>query len=231
MNDEVETPSEPIDRALDGEDEVRVLLINRRDVVRRGLRAVIEDSDDVVVVGDAPRLDDTGRMIDRTELDVAILDATEPTARIVNTVDTIRRAQANVPVLVHGRTDAEEAKRIAWAAGADGYLLDDARETDVLQLVRQIARGDGSHGLQAVPTAAAAADEPGVSDLTLRERQVLRFIAAGMTNRQIGLRLGLAEKTIKNYVSGLLAKLHLESRTQAAVYRVIHDESTRSGPL
>ncbi|MDD7944571.1 response regulator transcription factor [Microbacterium sp. NE2HP2] len=231
MNDEVETQPESIDEDLDAEDEVRVLLINRRDVVRRGLRAVIEDSDDVVVVGDAARLDDTGRMIDRTELDVAILDATEPTARIVDTVDTIRRVQANVPVLVHGRTDAEEAKRIAWAAGADGYLLDDARGKDVLQLVRRIARGDGSHGLQAVPTAVVPADEPGVSDLTLRERQVLRLIAAGMTNRQIGLRLGLAEKTIKNYVSGLLAKLHLESRTQAAVYRVIHDESTHSGPL
>lgn len=217
------------EEAMDTGDEVKVFLINRRDVVRRGLRAVIEDSEDLVVVGEVAGLDEAGRMIGLTDPDVAILDATEPPERIVNAVDRIRRAQADVPVLVHGRSDAEEAKRVAWAAGADGYLLDDADEQDVLGLVRRIARGGNPHTLQAVSAAGAPPSGPAAPDLTLRERQVLRFIAAGMTNRQIGNRLGLAEKTIKNYVSGLLAKLHLKSRTQAAVYRITHDDAAPGG--
>ncbi len=229
MKDETALPFDPADDVAAVEEEVRVLLVNRRDVVRRGLRAVIEDAGDLVVVGEMARLDEAWPMTDRADPDVAILDATEPPEQIVSAVDKIRRVQIDVPLLVHGRTDAEEAKRVAWAVGADGYLLDDADAQDVLQLVRRIARGGDVHSLQAVHGAGLPANQPSTVDLTLRERQVLRFIAAGMTNRQIGNRLGLAEKTIKNYVSGLLAKLHLESRTQAAVYRMTHDDVTRGG--
>jgi DNA-binding NarL/FixJ family response regulator len=229
MKDETALPFGPAGDAAAVEEEVRVLLVNRRDVVRRGLRAVIEDADDLVVVAEMARLDEAWPMIDRTDPDVAILDATEPPEQIVSAVDMIRRVQINVPLLVHGRTDAEEAKRVAWAVGADGYLLEDADARDVLQLVRRIARGGDVHSLQAVHGGGLPRNRPSTVDLTLRERQVLRFIAAGMTNRQIGNRLGLAEKTIKNYVSGLLAKLHLESRTQAAVYRMMHDDVTRGG--
>jgi DNA-binding NarL/FixJ family response regulator len=142
MKDEAALPFGPADDAAAVEEEVRVLLVNRRDVVRRGLRAVIEDADDLVVVAEMARLDEAWPMIDRTDPDVAILDATEPPEQIVSAVDMIRRVQINVPLLVNGRTDAEEAKRVAWAVGADGYLLDDADAQDVLQLVRRIARAE-----------------------------------------------------------------------------------------
>ena len=204
------------------EDDVKVFLLNRRDIVRRGLHAVIEDSDDLVIVGEA-----TGDEPDLeavTDADIAIVDAASP-ADAVELVQTLHDDHGDVPTLILDHADAERARQTAIAAGADGYLPDDARETDVRDVIRRTAHGEteaapavdggspGRHGEDVIP------------DLTYRERQILRLIARGMTNRQIGDRLGLAEKTVKNYISTLLAKLHLERRTQAAIYQITHQDS------
>jgi DNA-binding NarL/FixJ family response regulator len=118
--------------------------------------------------------------------------------------------------------DDDEASRSAVLAGASGYVLKDIRARGLVEGVRKVAAGGtllSAHVSERVAEAFASPriDEPA---LTLRERQVLDLITEGLTNRQIGERLGLAEKTVKNYVSGLLAKLGMERRTQAAVYRL-----------
>ena len=118
--------------------------------------------------------------------------------------------------------DDDEASYSAVLAGASGYVLKDIRGQNLLDGIRRVAKGESllTRGISqrvvaSIETATSADDAP---ELTLRERQVLQLIAEGLTNRQIGERLELAEKTVKNYVSGLLAKLGMERRTQAAVY-------------
>jgi two-component system response regulator DevR len=117
--------------------------------------------------------------------------------------------------------DDDEASRSAVFAGASGYVLKDIRGQKLVESIRRI--GAGEMLLRAEVTRQVVADltrpnTPSMPELSLRERQVLDLIAEGLTNRQIGERLELAEKTVKNYVSGLLAKLGMERRTQAAVF-------------
>mgnify|MGYP001055037185 CR=1 FL=1 len=126
--------------------------------------------------------------------------------------------------------DDDEALRSAALAGASGYVLKDIRSAALVDAIRASAAGRTVQSAQALRTAAQAAAAPVTgsapaspdADLTYRERQVLDLIADGLTNREIGERLGLAEKTVKNYVSGLLAKLGMVRRTQAAVYGAEH---------
>jgi len=132
----------------------------------------------------------------------------------------IRSAHPEVQCLMLTAYDDDEASYTAVLAGAAGYVLKDIRGTGLLDSIRKVAAGqvlvDPSVSKRVVVHATES--RSGDAELSLRERQVLELIAEGLTNRQIADRLELAEKTVKNYVSGLLAKLGMERRTQAAVY-------------
>jgi two-component system response regulator DevR len=135
----------------------------------------------------------------------------------------VRSAHPDVACLILTAYDDDDALRSAVLAGASGYVLKDIRSRALIDAVRRVAAG-GTIQSAAVLRRAATALQPDAHDvapgpeLSMRESQVLGLIAEGLTNREIGARLGLAEKTVKNYVSGLLAKLGMERRTQAAVY-------------
>lgn len=199
----------------------RVFLVDDHEIVRRGVADLINAEADLTVVGEASTVKQALSRIAATTPDVAVLDVRLPDGSGIDLCRDIRSAYPEVACLMLTAYDDDEASYTAVLAGAAGYVLKDIRGQGLLESIRRVAGGetlvDPSVTKRVVERATTGPDA--AADLSLRERQVLDQIAAGLTNRQIAEHLGLAEKTVKNYVSGLLAKLGMERRTQAAVYR------------
>jgi two-component system, NarL family, response regulator DevR len=199
----------------------RVFLVDDHEIVRRGVADLINAEADLTVVGEASTVKQALSRIAATTPDVAVLDVRLPDGSGIDLCRDIRSAHPDVACLMLTAYDDDEASYTAVLAGAAGYVLKDIRGQGLLESIRRVAGGeilvDPAVTKRVVERATTGTDA--AADLSLRERQVLDQIAAGLTNRQIAEHLGLAEKTVKNYVSGLLAKLGMERRTQAAVYR------------
>jgi len=199
---------------------IRVFLVDDHEIVRRGVADLIDAEADLQVVGEASTARQAMGRIEATSPDVAVLDVRLPDGSGIDLCRAIRSAHPEIHCLMLTAYDDDEASYTAVLAGASGYVLKDIKGQGLIGSIRQVAAGrnlmDRAVTRRVVETATQA-QGPAV-ELSLRERQVLDLIAEGFTNRQIGERLDLAEKTVKNYVSGLLAKLGMERRTQAAVY-------------
>ncbi|MFE1644285.1 response regulator [Microbacterium sp. P01] len=204
---------------------IRVFLVDDHEIVRRGIAQLIGSEADLIVVGEAGTVCEAARRIEATIPDVAVLDVRLPDGNGVNLCRDIRSAHPEVACLILTAYDDDDALRLAILAGASGYVLKNIRSGALISAIRRAAAGGTVQSLDVLRRGATAirpvalyADKPVQSDLSLRENQVLELITGGLTNREIGDRLGLAEKTVKNYVSALLSKLGMERRTQAAVY-------------
>jgi DNA-binding NarL/FixJ family response regulator len=199
----------------------RVFLVDDHEIVREGIAAVINAQPDLEVVGEASNARQARARVDATLPDVVVLDVRLPDGSGIDVCRDIRSAHPGVHVLILTAYDDDEASYAAVLAGAAGYVLKDIRGQKLIESIRIVATGKSlvdpavSRKVFSSLEQTAAATAP---NLTLRERQVLDLIAAGMTNRQIGEKLELAEKTVKNYVSSLLDKLGMQRRTQAAVF-------------
>jgi two-component system, NarL family, response regulator DevR len=202
---------------------IRVFLLDDHEIVRRGLTDLLEAEAGITVVGEAGTAAEALHRIPAARPDVAVLDARLPDGSGIDVCRDIRSSMPQVRCLILTSYDDNDAVFAAVMAGAAGYLLKQIRGTNLVDAIRQVA--DGKSLLDPAVTERllnrlrdGAPQEPRLASLTNREREILALIADGLTNRQIGERLFLAEKTVKNYVSGLLAKLGMQRRTQAAVY-------------
>ena len=203
-------------------EKIRVYLLDDHDVVREGLRFLLESTDDIEVVGESASAVDAAARIPSLRPHVAILDARLPDGSGIEVCRTVRAIDPTIQALVLTSYDDDEALFAAIMAGAAGYVLPEIRSADLVEAVRQVAAGKSlidpsltAKVLERVRSGPKVAPE--LADLTEQELAILGHIAEGLTNRQIGERMFLAEKTVKNYVSAVLAKLGLERRTQAAV--------------
>ena len=203
----------------------KVFIVDDHEVVRRGLIDLINAEDDLDVVGDAGNVHDALQNIVELQPHIAVLDVRLPDGSGIELCREVRSIAPNVHTLMLTSYADDEALLGAILAGASGYALKDIKGADLLNTIRIIARGDStldSHAAERVRArlrkAGSAAAE--LDDLTDQERRVIELIGEGLTNRQIAERMSLAEKTVKNYVSSLLAKLGLERRTQAAALAV-----------
>lgn len=199
---------------------IQVFLVDDHEIVRRGLVQLLETAPGISVAGEAGTAREALRRIAATAPDVAVLDVRLPDSSGIDLCRTVRSRHPEVACLMLTAYDDDEALRTAALAGASGYVLKEVRGASLVDAIRTVATGgmlQTHEKLRRAATAPAAGNGP-TPDLGYRERQVLDLIAEGLTNRQIGERLGIAEKTVKNYVSGLLAKLGMARRTQAAVY-------------
>ncbi|HEX6343317.1 response regulator transcription factor [Umezawaea sp.] len=201
---------------------VRVLLVDDHEVVRRGLREMLDDEDDIQVVAEAGGVAEAVARASFAMPDVAVVDVQLPDGNGVELCKRLRALPDGPRCLVLTAFDDEEALVGAIMAGASGYLLKQVRGQDLVTAVREVAAG---RSLLDPVTTARVLDrmrrpaEPDVlASLTDQERRVLDLIGEGMTNRQIAERLFVAEKTVKNYVTSVLAKLGMERRTQAAAW-------------
>jgi two-component system, NarL family, response regulator DevR len=212
------SPAEVLEDAV----PVRVFLLDDHELVRRGLRDLAERSG-LEVVGEAGTAAEGRVRILALRPQVAILDGRLPDGSGIDVCRDVRSADPSIQCLILTSYDDDEALFAAIMAGAAGYVLKQVRGNELVDGVRRVAAGQSLLDpavTQRVLTRLreGPATDPRLAGLTEQERKVLDLIAEGLTNRQIGTRMFLAEKTVKNYVSRLLAKLGLESRTQAAIF-------------
>ncbi len=200
---------------------VRVFLVDDHEVVRRGVADLLGAEPDVEVVGEAGTAAEALARVPALAPDVVVLDVRLPDGDGVSVCRDLR-ATMDVACLMLTSFDDDEALFDAILAGAAGYVLKQVRGTDLIHAIRTVAAGGSMldpHAAERVMARmrAQAKHEDPLAALTAQEQRILALIGQGMTNRQIGAELFLAEKTVKNYVSSLLAKLGLERRTQVAV--------------
>ena len=206
---------------------IRVYLLDDHEVVRRGIKDLLEGEGDIVVVGESGLAQEAARRIPALRPDVAILDGRLPDGTGIDVCREIRSQDPSINALILTSYDDDDALFSAIMAGASGYVLKQIRGTDLVDTVRRVAAGQSM--LDPAVTAqvldrlrSGPKSDPALDQLTSQELKILELIAQGMTNRQIAGSLFLAEKTVKNYVSSMLAKLNLESRTQAAIFANKH---------
>ncbi|MGW6930271.1 response regulator [Lentzea sp. NPDC054927] len=195
---------------------VRVLLVDDHEVVRRGLREMLDDETDISVIAEAGSVDEAMTRAQKTPPDVAVVDVQLPDGSGVDLCRSLR--DLGIRCLVLTAFDDEEALVGAIMAGASGYLLKQVRGQDVVTAVREVAAGRSLLDPATTSRVLERMRNPAPVGLTDQEQRVLELIGEGLTNRQIGERLFLAEKTVKNYVTSVLSKLGMERRTQAAAW-------------
>jgi two-component system response regulator DevR len=201
---------------------IRVFLLDDHEVVRRGLHELLEAEGDIEVVGESSSAQEAVRRVPALRPDVAILDARLPDGNGIDVCRDIRSVDPSIKGLILTSYEDDEALFAAIMAGASGYVLKQIRGTDLVDAVRRVASGqsllDPAVTQRVLERIRHGVEEPHeLKSLTEQERRILAYVAEGLTNREIAGKMFLAEKTVKNYVSSLLAKLGLERRTQAAV--------------
>jgi DNA-binding NarL/FixJ family response regulator len=200
----------------------RVFLLDDHEVVRRGVRELIEAEADMVVVGEAGTAEEAIGRIPATSPNVAVLDVRLPDGDGIEVCRDIRSKHPEINCIMLTSFADDEAVYAAVMAGAAGYVLKQVRGSDLIDGIRRVAAGesllDPSVTTRLLDRIRHQGDDDELSGLSDQERKILDLIAEGLTNRQIGERMYLAEKTVKNYVSNLLSKLGMSRRTEAAVY-------------
>jgi DNA-binding NarL/FixJ family response regulator len=215
--------------------KIKVFLLDDHEVVRLGLRQLLESEPDIEVVGEASTAAQAIVRVPALKPDVAVLDVRLPDGDGITVCREIRSTMEQPPAcLMLTSFSDDEALFTAIMAGAAGYLLKQVSGTDLIGAVRRLAAGESlldpamtTAVLERLRHPADEEDDPRYKSLTEQERRILDLIAEGKTNRQVARSMFLAEKTVKNYVSGLLRKLDMERRTEAAVYAV---ERTKRRP-
>lgn len=202
--------------------KLRVFLLDDHDIVRRGVSALLESEGDVEVVGEANCVADAGRLIPTLLPDVAVLDARLPDGSGIELCAELRSTAPTVRSLILTSYDDEEAIVTAIRAGAAGYVLKEVQGDSLLSAVRTVGSGqsliDPAMARRVIHWIEQSTQGPEeLAGLTDQQLRILELLAEGCTNREIGLRLYLAEKTVKNHVTRILATLGVQRRTQAAL--------------
>jgi len=203
---------------------IRVLIADDHPLVRQGLRSYLDTIDDIEVVGEAA--DGNGAVALATDLspDVVMMDLAMPNVDGIEATRRITEANAGVRIIALTSFATDDKVFPAIQAGAAGYLLKETDPSELAEAIRKVHRGEPilhpSVAARLMRQVAAASPQPHRTDLTARELEVLRLIAAGRSNKEIARDLSVAEKTVKTHVSNVLSKLGVADRTQAAVYAV-----------
>ncbi|MDQ2797568.1 MAG: response regulator transcription factor [Actinomycetota bacterium] len=202
---------------------LRIFLLDDHEVVRRGIAELLTAVSGFEIVGEAGTVEQALSRIPAVRPDVAILDARLPDGSGIDVCREIRSRLPDTHCLILTSYDDEDAVLASVLAGASGYVLKEVRGSAIVDSVRRVAAGQSLIAPEVISQVMdrlrnGTAADARLASLTDREREVLDLIAEGLTNRQIAERLFLAEKTVKNYVSSLLAKLSMQRRTQAAVF-------------
>jgi len=204
---------------------ITVFLLDDHEVIRRGVHEMLSAEPDIEVIGETDSAADAVERIPEASPDVAVLDVRLPDGSGIEVCRELRSRDQNIACLILTSFSDEEALVHAVLSGASGYVLKGIRGKELQTAVRDVAAGkvllapsDARRVVERLRAGHARRSDDRLAGLTGQERRILDLIAEGLTNRAIGNDLNLAEKTVKNYVSQLLAKLGMERRTQAAAY-------------
>jgi DNA-binding NarL/FixJ family response regulator len=197
---------------------VRIVIVDDHAIFREGLRAVLDGRDDIRVVGDHGDAASALSAVAVERPDLVLMDLHLPGMNGIDAIGVLAREHAGVRILVLSMLDDRPSVLAALAAGADGYVTKSAPLDEILAAIQAAARGQLVMGSDVAPHVRAAGAPSDDSDgLTLRERQLLALLADGATTERMAARLGIAEKTVRNYLSGLYLKLGVDDRTTAAL--------------
>jgi NarL family two-component system response regulator LiaR len=216
---------------------IRVLIADDHSLVREGLRALISSEPGIEVVGEAADGEEAMRQVRSLQPDVILLDLVMPRKGGIEAIREITRENPQARILVLTSFADDDKVFSAIKAGALGYLLKDSSPQELLQAIRHVYQGESSLdptiALKLIREFKRPSELPSTSDstveraLTEREMQVLSLVAQGLTNQEIAESLGIGERTVRTHVGNILAKLHLANRTQAALYIVQKQWSSR----
>ena len=201
---------------------LRVFLLDDHEVVRRGIRELLDSEDDIEVVGEAGTAEEALARIPPTRPEVAVLDVRLPDGDGVEVCREIRSRHPEIQCLMLTSFADDDALFSSIMAGASGYVLKQVKGTDLIDAIRRVGAGesllDPAVTRRVLERLRTKPEEDELAGLTDQERKILELIADGLTNRQIAEQIFLAEKTVKNYVSNILAKLGMSRRSEAAAY-------------
>ncbi len=214
---------------MDRAEKIKVLIVDDHQVVRQGLRTFLELVDDIAMIGEAEDGQRAVEMVRLLQPDVVLMDLVMPLMDGITATEQIHAL--GLPAKVIALTSFSEDDMVfpAIQAGAASYLLKDVSPDDLVDAIRAVHHGEARlHPdiarklMQQVSQMRAAPQESSIDELTPREREVIRLVALGRSNREIAQELFISEKTVKTHISHLLGKLHLEHRTQLAIYAIKH---------
>jgi two-component system response regulator DevR len=197
---------------MTGARQVRIVLVDDHELVRSGMKVLLEREEDLIVVGEAGTAQEAIQRVEDTRPDLVLLDVRLPDRSGISVCQEVRTRFSDTKVLILTAYADEVALASAILAGASGFVLKNVRSTEIVDDIRQVIHGD-----RVVPHRSSSDDSP-LSALSPQERLVARHVAEGLANRQIADRMGLAEKTVKNYVSNVLTKLGVARRSEAAAF-------------
>jgi DNA-binding NarL/FixJ family response regulator len=216
---------------------IRVFLVDDHEIVRRGIRDLLESSGDISVVAEAGGVTEAEVGFVPGSIDVAVLDVRLPDGNGVELCRTLRDKDASVRCLMLTSFADDEALDASVLAGAQGYVLKDVRGSDLISSVRRVASGANLHDPDVIAAVRArirerSNDQTRLGALSPQEHRILELLSEGLSNREIAEQMFLAEKTVKNYVSNLLAKLGFQRRTEAALFaqRTLPPRTEGQGP-
>jgi len=201
---------------------IRLLLVDDHEIVRRGLRELLESNEDLQVVAEAGSLAQAEE-IDLDLIDVAVLDVRLPDGSGVDLCRTLREQRPDLACLMLTSFADNEAMNASVLAGARGYVLKNVRGDDLISAIRRVAQGEMLLSDDQIARARERlrrqiSEDMRLESLSAQERRILELLSEGLSNREIAAEMFLAEKTVKNYVSNLLAKLGFQRRTEAALF-------------
>jgi DNA-binding NarL/FixJ family response regulator len=201
---------------------IRLLLVDDHEIVRRGIRELLETNEDLIVVAQAGSLEEA-MAVDLDEIDVAVLDVRLPDGSGVDLCRTLRETRNDLACLMLTSFPDNEAISASVLAGAKGYVLKNVRGEDLVNAIRRVANGEMLLTNDQVERARERlrrqiAEDIRLQSLSGQEQRILELLSEGLSNREIAAEMFLAEKTVKNYVSNLLAKLGFQRRTEAALF-------------
>jgi len=213
---------------------VRVLVVDDHEVVRKGIRNLLAATDDLLVSAEAATMREAIDQVERSEPDVVVMDLRLANENGIEVTREIRTRRPNIRVLMLSSFADEEAVLASIMAGAAGYVLKQIKGDDLVNAIRAVARNQNlldpavtRNVLDRFRGESRLAKDKKLARLSAQEERVLSLIATGMTNKQIGEELHLAEKTVRNYVSTILGKLEVARRSEAAVYLTRHGGQLR----
>jgi DNA-binding NarL/FixJ family response regulator len=230
MVDQEQQPSGQVEDQPDRPGRVtRVMLVDDHQIVRDGIRALLERSEDLVVCAEAATMRRAVEQADRSLPDVVLMDVRLPDGSGVEATREIRTAHPDVKVLMLTSFADDQALFASILAGAAGYVLKQISSEELLRAVRTVAGGGSlldpavtSVVLERLRSGKHLLRDERLAKLSPQEERILQLVADGLTNKQIGDQLGLAEKTVKNYMSSVLTKLRVGRRAEAAAYLARH---------
>jgi DNA-binding NarL/FixJ family response regulator len=213
---------------------IRIALVDDHEIVRRGLRELLEATGDISVVIESGTASDA-EAIDTHAIDVAVLDLRLPDGNGVEVCRALREVRSDLPCLILTSYADDEALDAAVMAGARGYVIKDIKGSELIDAIRRVAMGETILDDEVVARVRArlrrkTMEDNRIASLSPQEHRILELLSEGLTNREIADQMFLAEKTVKNYVSNLLAKLGFQRRTEAALFAQKHLEKEPDGP-